>query len=256
MNLQRDRSAWLQGREHVCQVRPTHPTQCRRFVLLGAPGVGKGTQAALLSATFGACHLSTGDIFRAAMACDSAPASAAMNTALEKMHRGELISDETVLKLVRERMGCLTCRGGFLLDGFPRTVLQAAALDVLLGREGVKIDAAISYDLPQTDLIARISGRRTCPVCKAIYHVVAQPPKTDAVCNTCGSELTQRQDDQPAAIHIRQQAYLSSTAPLLSYYAHQGHLVRVDAQGTPEEVFARTLTALARVQSERSVLAP
>lgn len=246
MNLQRDRSAWLQGREHACQVEPIHPPQCRRFVLLGAPGVGKGTQAALLSATFGACHLSTGDIFRAARACTGSTPSAAMNIAVEKMHRGELVSDETVLQIVRERLGCLTCRGGFLLDGFPRTVPQAAVLDVLLEREGVKIEAAISYDLPEAEIIARIGGRRTCPVCKAVYHLTAHPPLRAGICNLCGEELVLREDDGPGAVHVRQQAYLESTAPLLDYYAHQGHLVRVDARGTPEEVFARTLAALAQ----------
>lgn len=244
MNLQRDRSAWLQGPHAVCQVQPAHPEQCRRFVLLGAPGVGKGTQAALLSAAFGACHLSTGDVFRAARGCAGCHLSPAMDAAVESMHRGELVSDEIVLRLVRERLGCLTCRGGFLLDGFPRTVPQAAALEVLLRREHVRIEAAISYELAEADIIARIGGRRTCPVCKAVYHVFTNPPQRPGLCNTCGVELVRRQDDEPAAVHVRQAAYAESTAPLLAFYADQGRLVHVDARGTPEEVFAHTLYAL------------
>jgi adenylate kinase len=246
MNLQRDRSAWLQGKSAVCQVQPTHPASCRRFILLGAPGVGKGTQAALLSATFGACHLSTGDIFRAAHACDTSGQSPALRTAIERMHRGELVADETVLQIVRERLGCLTCRGGFLLDGFPRTVSQAAALDVLLGREGVRLEAAITYELEEAEIIARIGGRRTCPVCKAVYHVVTNPPRQPNRCNTCAADLVVREDDRPEAVHVRQRAYVENTAPLLDYYANRGELVRVDARGTPEEVFARTLAALAQ----------
>jgi adenylate kinase len=245
MNLQRDRSAWLYGPDAVCQVQPVHPTQARRFILIGAPGVGKGTQASLLAATFGGCHLSTGDIFRTARQSGREALSPAMHDAVQRMNRGELVSDELVLQIVRERIACLACRGGFLLDGFPRTVSQAAALDVLLGYEGVTLEGVISYELPEPEIIARISGRRTCPVCKAVYHLTAQPPRIGGVCDTCGSDLVQREDDQPAAIQVRQQAYQASTAPLLSYYAKQGLLVHIDASGTPEEVFTRTMQALA-----------
>lgn len=244
MNLQRDHSAWLQGKQAVCQAQPTRPAEGRRFVLLGAPGAGKGTQAALLCAAFGSCHLSTGDIFRAARVAEGTAVSPAMQLAIEQMQRGELVSDETVLRIVRERLGCLACRGGFVLDGFPRTVLQAAALDVLLGHEHIQLDAVISYDLPERDLIARIGGRRTCPVCKTIYHLLAQPPRVAGRCDACGGELVQREDDRPAAVHVRQQAYVANTAPLLTYYLDQARLVHVDARGTPEEIFARTLAAL------------
>jgi len=245
MNLQHDRTAWLHGPGSVCQKPPATPARCQRLILLGAPGIGKGTQAALLSAAFGACHLSTGDIFRAARHCGAPELSPAMHDAVERMHRGELVSDETVLQIVRERSRCLTCRGGFLLDGFPRTVPQAAALTVLLEQEQVKIDAAISYELDETEIVARIGGRRTCPVCKAVYHLVAHPPRIGGVCDACGGDLVQREDDRPEAIHVRQQAYLTSTTPLLGFYAEQGLLVHVPAHGTPEEVFSRTLAALA-----------
>lgn len=246
MNLQRDRSAWLQGPGYVCQVQPNATAQGRHIVLLGAPGVGKGTQAALLSAAYGACHLSTGDIFRAARSCSGEALSPTMHVAIERMNRGELVSDDTVLRLVRERMGCLTCRGGFLLDGFPRTVPQAAALDVLLAEHNVFIEAAISYELPEADLIARIGGRRMCPACKAIYHERLQPPVEPGLCNHCGTALVQREDDQPAAVHVRQQAYLTATAPLLAYYGNRDVLAHIDASGSPEEIFERTVQALAK----------
>jgi adenylate kinase len=245
MNLQRDRSAWLHGPENRCQQPPPHVVQPRRIILLGAPGVGKGTQASLLSSALGACHLSTGDIFRLARATSPRGLSPGMHVAVERMTRGELVSDETVLQIVRERLGCLTCRGGFLLDGFPRTVPQAAALDVLLEREGVRIDAAVSYDLSEPELIARIGGRRTCPVCKAVFHAQLRPPLRAEHCDICHTQLVIREDDQPGAVHVRQQAYLGLTAPLLSSYSEQGLLLHVPATGTPEEVFSRTTTALA-----------
>jgi len=215
------------------------------LLLLGAPGVGKGTQAALLSAALGACHLSTGDIFRLARTAHHDQLTSAMQTAVTRMSRGELVSDETVLQLVRERMACLRCRGGFILDGFPRTVPQAAALQVLLQSEQVTVDAVISYELSEPELVARIGGRRTCPVCKAVYHAALRPPKTEGQCDVCGTALMQREDDQPGAVHVRQQAYLQATEPLLDFYYELGQLVHVSAVGTPEEVFARTTAALA-----------
>lgn len=244
MNVQRDRSAWLQGPDAVCQTQPARPACCRRFVLLGAPGVGKGTQAALLASAFGACHLSTGDVFRAARHLGPQSLSPAMRAAVDAMHRGELVTDELVLRIVAERMDCLTCRGGFVLDGFPRTVPQAAALEVMLNHGGVHIDAVIRYDLSEADIIARIGGRRTCPVCKAVYHSAHHPPRVEGVCDSCSGDLIQREDDRPAAVHVRQQAYLAHAEPLADYYRQLGLLVPVDAHGTPEEVFSKTLAAL------------
>lgn len=249
MNLNRDRSAWLQGAEAVCQVQPIHPPKSRRIVLLGAPGVGKGTQAALLSAAFGACHLSTGDLFRAACTHDPAELSATMRAAIGRMQRGELVPDETVLRLILDRASCLTCRGGFILDGFPRTVPQAAALDVLLHRANLSIDAVLSYDLSVAAIIARVSGRRICPVCKTVYHISSLAPRLAGLCDGCGSTLMQREDDQPDAVRVRQGAYDQSTAPLLNYYANLHLLVRIEARGTPEEIFARTTAALRRFET-------
>jgi adenylate kinase len=212
--------------------------------LLGAPGVGKGTQAELLCASLGACHLSTGDIFRTAKALEACQRTPALTAALDYMRRGDLVPDETVLALVTERVGCLRCEGGFLLDGFPRTVAQAAALDRLLAGEALKLDAVLSYDLPLEQVVARLSGRRTCPSCKAVFHVEARPPKVPGVCDHCHGKLYQREDDRPDSIRVRMEAYERSTAPLADYYRRQNLLVSIAAEGSPEEIFQRTLQAL------------
>jgi adenylate kinase len=214
-------------------------------VLLGPPGAGKGTQAGLLAERLGACHLSTGDLFRAARqldACDRTPALAA---ALEHMGRGELVPDATVLDLVRERRGCLRCRGGFLLDGFPRTVAQAEALDGLLAAEGVRLDAVLNYELPVEQVVARLGGRRSCPACRAVFHLEARPPQVEGVCDRCGGLLERREDDRPQVVRIRMLAYERDTAPLADHYRRRGLLRVVSAEGAPEEVRARSLAALA-----------
>ena len=144
-----------------------------RLVLLGPPGVGKGTQGQLLYEALGSCHLSTGDLFRAAQ-CQLEP-SPALKSALEAVRRGELVSDTLVVSMVRERAGCLRCRGGFLLDGFPRTVAQAIALDTSSADQCVTLDAVLSYELPLDEIVNRLSGRRTCGGCKVVYHIMAAP---------------------------------------------------------------------------------
>jgi len=239
-----DRTAWLKGGKAQCEVVPAGVTRPRRLVLLGAPGVGKGTQAELLSERLGACHLSTGDVFRAAKMLDECERTPAMAQALDYMRRGELVPDETVLGLVTEREGCFRCQGGFLLDGFPRTVAQAEALEKLLAGQGVKLEAVLSYELPLEKIVARLSGRRTCSVCKAVFHIEARPPKVDGVCDHCGAGLYQREDDRPESIRVRMDAYAKSTSPLAEFYRRQGILVPVLAEGTPEEIFERTLVAM------------
>ena len=144
--LVNDRAAWLKGGAAQCVAMPTAPKQVRRLVLLGAPGVGKGTQAALLCHRLGACHLSTGDVFRAAKCLESGERSPAMETAVNLMRRGELVSDETVLNMVDERIRCMRCVGGFVLDGFPRTVAQARALEQALQIERLELSAALNYE--------------------------------------------------------------------------------------------------------------
>jgi len=213
-------------------------------VLLGAPGVGKGTQAEMLCAKLGACHLSTGDIFRAARSADPCARTPALTMALQYMRRGDLVPDETVLALVAERVKCLKCEGGFLLDGFPRTVAQGEALEKLLRRHKIKLDAVISYALPMEKVVARLSGRRTCADCKAVFHVEARPPKVPGVCDHCGGKLYQREDDRPESVRVRMEAYEKSTAPLVDFYRARNLLRSVSAEGAPEEIFQRTITSL------------
>jgi adenylate kinase len=160
------------------------------------------------------------------------------------MHRGELVPDATVIELVRERVTCLHCPGGFLLDGFPRTVVQAEALDSLLAGQDLALDAVVSFELPREDIVARLSGRRTCIRCKAVYHVQARPPRAAGICDQCGEKLVQRDDDRPEAVRVRLWAYETSTQPLTVYYQQAGILVSVSAAGAAEQVFERTIAAL------------
>lgn len=245
-----NRHAWLQGGDAHCDRPPNSPRLPRRVVLLGAPGVGKGTQAAMLSEAVGACCLSTGDLFRTLRSrCQQgrldAELSGPMREALECMARGELVHDRTVIGLVYERSKCLACAGGFLLDGFPRTVNQAWALDGMLAEQRARLDIVLNYDLPDAELIARLSGRMVCPGCKAVYHLRFKPPARAGICNACQTDLEQREDDRPEAIRVRLVAYRDSIAALLRYYRQQNLLVTVSAEGNPEQVFARTLAVFA-----------
>jgi adenylate kinase len=238
-----DRAAWLKGGTARCSIPPQQAARPRRLVLLGAPGVGKGTQAELLSQRLGACHLSTGDIFRAAKTLDECERTPTMNRALDHMRRGELVPDEIVLGLVSERAGCLRCRGGFLLDGFPRTVAQAEALAETLVEQGATLDAVLSYDMPIEKIVARLSGRRTCSLCKAVFHVESRPSRVADVCDHCGSGLYQREDDRPESVRVRMDAYCRSTAPLTEFYTARRLLLSIPAEGSPEEIFQRTMLA-------------
>jgi adenylate kinase len=240
-----DRAAWLKGGEAQCNVQAEQWARPYRFVLLGAPGVGKGTQAELLAERLGTCHLSTGDIFRAVkMSSCERECGRAMAEAVKYMDAGQLVPDETVLRLIAERVKCLHCGGGFLLDGFPRTVEQAEALEQILAKHQVKLDAALSYELPLETIVGRLSGRRTCPICKRVFHNEAKPPKRAGLCDDCGVELFQRKDDSPETIRVRMQAYELSTAPLTAFYRGKGLLIPIAAGNTPEETFARTLETL------------
>jgi len=244
METKSDRSAWLKGPAFPCDVVPPNAARPWRLVLLGAPGVGKGTQAELLTQRLGACHLSTGDIFRTAKFLGQDERSPAMTAALEYMRRGDLVPDATVLQMVRERVNCLRCGGGFLLDGFPRTVAQAEALQALLEEQHLTLDAVLNFELPIDEIIARLAGRRTCNTCKAVYHVTGRPPKKEGICNQCGGPLVQREDDRPESVRIRMEVYEKSTVPLTDFYRRLGLLVPVAAQPFPEGTLARTLAAL------------
>jgi adenylate kinase len=239
VELKNTRAAGMQNDQASClaSARPC------RLVLLGAPGVGKGTQAELFSARLGACHLSTGDIFRAAQSLRPEERSAALSEALTFMSQGRLVPDATVLAVVREHDGCLNCPCGFLLDGFPRTVTQAEALEKLLQNEGRPLTGVIDYQLPIDQIVERISGRRTCVVCRAVYHGVSHPPRIKDVCDRCGGSLYQREDDQPSSVRVRMKAYQENTLPLIEYYRQRGLLKSINADGTPVEIFQRTLAA-------------
>lgn len=236
-----DRNAWLAGNNTACNNPPDPPPGSPwRLVLLGAPGVGKGTQAELICERLGVCHLSTGDILRAADSRGGGDASPALQSALFNMHHGALVPDSLMMELVAERCRCLRCRGGFVLDGYPRSVAQAEALDELMGREGVALDAVIYYDLPTHEIVDRLGGRLVCPECKVVYHATMRAPHAAGRCDNCGRPLVRRADDLPASVITRQRVYEETTRPLLDWYSRKGLLITVDAHGTPDEIYVRT----------------
>ena len=234
----------MKGTDFPCATSPAPQARPHRLVLLGAPGIGKGTQAELLARKFDACQLSTGDVFRVAKRAPDAEKTPAIREALEFMKAGKLVPDATVVALVEERKPCLRCVGGFLLDGFPRTVFQAGELDRILRQEHLTLDAVLSYELPEAKILARVIGRRVCPKCKVSYHLTDLPPRVEGVCDRCGGALYQREDDHPEAVHVRMETYLQSTAPLIAHYQKKGLIVHVECGDTPQETYARTLTAL------------
>ena len=239
-----DRVAWLQGPSVRCEEVQQSPQSPWRLVLLGAPGVGKGTQADLLHQKLGACHLSTGDVFRAAGRRSESELSPAMKKAIGYMRSGALVPDSTVWEMVRERSECLRCGGGCILDGFPRTLGQAESLKQLMDSEGLTLTAVVSYELPASEIVARLGGRRTCEKCKAVYNVTERPPKNASRCDRCDGKLFQREDDRPEAIRVRLETYDQSTAPLLEFYGKLGVLISVAATGAPDEICERTLASL------------
>jgi adenylate kinase len=171
---------------------------------------------------------------------------------LAYIRRGELVPDATVLEMVRERRVCLHCRGGFILDGFPRTVGQAESLKKLMQDEALSLTAVINYDLPAHEIVQRLGGRRTCSQCKAVYNVTERPPKVADRCDLCQGPLFQRDDDRPEAIRVRLDTYERSTAPLIDFYREMGLLVPVRATGAPEEIYTRTLSLLLLSTRQRS----
>jgi adenylate kinase len=167
-----------------------------------------------------------------------------MKVALEAMRRGALVADSTVWDIVRERGACLHCRGGFILDGFPRTLSQATSLGRFMEAERISLTAVVNYELPMDEIVARLSGRRTCQNCKSVFHVTSQPPRAEGVCDHCGGRLFQREDDRAESIAVRLEAYQRDTAPLIDFYTDLGLLVSVAASGTPDQICAQTQAEL------------
>lgn len=203
------------------------------LILLGAPGAGKGTQAAKLVQTYGLAHISTGDILRAAVAAGTPLGM----TAKSYMDKGELVPDLVVIGLVKARLQEPDTQAGFILDGFPRTVAQADALDKELEALGKQLDAVISIEVDRQALIDRLTARRTCKQCGGIFNVIAQPETANGVCPSCGGELFQRDDDTVETVSNRLAVYERSTAPLIDYYAKKGLLERIDGNRPVDEVF-------------------
>lgn len=211
-----------------------------QVVLLGSPGAGKGTHAKYLEAQFGMEAISTGDILRHAVA-EKTPLG---RHAAAYMKRGALVPDSVILDLMRERLKSRRAGAGFVLDGFPRTIAQAEGLERLLEEIGGGLDAALLLEVPRAVVIERLAGRRLCRGCNRLYHVAFAPPREAGVCDRCGGELYQREDDRPENVAARLEVFERETAPLIGYYEKKGLLRRVDGVGSVEEVRARILEEL------------
>lgn len=204
-----------------------------KLIMLGAPGAGKGTQAKKIAEKYNIPHISTGDIFRANIKNGTELGQKAKTY----MDQGLLVPDELVVDLVMDRFAQPDCENGYVLDGFPRTIPQAEALDAALEKAGAKIDYAINVEVPDENIIRRMSGRRACVGCGATYHLVHIPPKAEGICDTCGKELILRDDDKPETVKKRLDVYHEQTQPLIDYYTNQGALVEVDGTVDMEDVF-------------------
>jgi len=210
------------------------------IVMLGPPGAGKGTQAALLAERLGIPHVATGDLFRGALKEETELGL----TAKAYMERGELVPDEVTIGMVRERLQEPDCDGGLILDGFPRTVEQAKALEGLLAEQDRMIDAVLFIDAEEDELVRRLSSRWTCRNCQAVYNVISNPPRERGKCDICGGELYQRPDDVPQTVRNRIVVYRDQTSPLIDYYQDEGLLITIKSEGGIERVQEKILEAL------------
>ncbi len=211
-----------------------------RLVMLGPPGAGKGTQAQLLAARFGVPAISTGELFRGALADDSELGRAARAA----MTAGRLVPDSVTNALVARRLDAADTAKGFLLDGFPRTLDQAAELDRMLSAREQSLDAVVLLRTAEGEVVRRLSGRRTCRSCATIWHVEYRPTRQEGICDSCGGALYQREDDVEATIRERLRVYEEHTAPLVDFYAEAKRLVEIDARGTVEEINRAVIDAL------------
>ncbi|MGD0289394.1 MAG: adenylate kinase [Candidatus Binataceae bacterium] len=213
-----------------------------RLVLLGPPGAGKGTQARMLETRLGVPQVASGDLLRSAVRSKSALGLEAKGF----MDKGALVPDELVLKLVDARLRERDAMKGFILDGYPRTVPQAETLARMLDARGEKLDRVVAISVPDEEIIKRISGRRTCRSCGAMFHLIYDPPRNMGLCNSCNGELYQREDDAEDTVRMRLQVYAASTRPLLEHYERLGLLSPIGGIGRTEEIESRILDAIGR----------
>lgn len=211
-----------------------------KIIMLGAPGAGKGTQAKQIADKYSIPHISTGDIFRA----NIKNGTELGKKAKQYMDQGALVPDELTCDLVMDRIQQDDCKNGFVLDGFPRTIPQAEALDAALGKINEKMDYAIDVDVPDENIVNRMSGRRACLNCGATYHLISIPPKVEGICDRCGSEIVLREDDKPETVQKRLKVYHEQTQPLIDYYTTQGVLKTVDGTRDLNEVFQEIVDIL------------
>ena len=205
-----------------------------KIIMLGAPGAGKGTQAKMIAEKFNIPHISTGDIFRANIKNGTELGAKAK----EYMDKGLLVPDELVCDLVVDRVQQEDCQKGYILDGFPRTIPQAEALDAALEKLGDNVDFAINVEVPDENIVRRMGGRRACVGCGATYHVVYNPTKQENICDACGAELILRDDDKPETVENRLKVYHEQTQPLIDYYTKKGIIAEVDGTIDMQDVFA------------------
>jgi adenylate kinase len=211
-----------------------------RLVIFGPPGAGKGTQAKLLSERLGVPHIATGDMLREAVKAGTRLGGLAK----KYMDEGRLVPDEVVIGMVEERLRQPDCSKGFILDGFPRTIEQAEALDSELEKLGLKLDAVLNLEVGDEEVVKRIALRRTCRSCGAVYHLIFNPPRREGVCDRCGGELYQRDDDGEEVVRNRLKVYRQQTKPLLEFYRRRGLLRDVNGERSIEDVFKEILAAL------------
>lgn len=204
-----------------------------KIIMLGAPGAGKGTQAKLISEKYGIPHISTGDIFRA----NIKEGTDLGKEAKEYIDKGQLVPDELTVRILLDRVEKDDCKNGYVLDGFPRTIPQANVLKEALAKQNDKIDFAINVDVPDENIVRRMSGRRACVTCGATYHIEHVPPKTEGICDKCGSALILRDDDKPDTVLNRLKVYHDQTQPLIDFYNNEGILKEVDGTIDVKDVF-------------------
>ena len=211
-----------------------------KIIMLGAPGAGKGTQAKMIADKYGVPHISTGDIFRANIKNGTELGMEAK----KYMDQGLLVPDELTVRILLDRVAQDDCKNGYVLDGFPRTIPQGEVLDSELTKLGDHIDYAINVDVPDENIVKRMSGRRACLTCGATYHIEHVPPKKEGICDVCGSELVLRDDDKPETVKNRLNVYHEQTQPLIDFYTEKGVLKTVDGTVPMEEVFAAITAVL------------